>query len=238
MMEIHRAGIAAGIRLGLGPAVAAFVLALSFGAEAEARGWGFGLPVLFSALAFSGSAQFTLLTALSGGTVVAAIASAALINGRYLVMSVALNESLRGSRMSRALQAQALVDASFVFAHRNDGRYDVSRLIGASLPQWVLWVLGTAVGVLVAPSPDLMHRLGLDVVFPAFFLVLALEEVRRSRRALAASLLGAVVAGGLLLVTDPGYALLGATAAALIGLLPERGSDPDLEPAETREETS
>lgn len=238
MMGIQRAGIAAGIRLGLGPAVAAFVLALSFGAEAEARGWGLGLPVLFSALAFSGSAQFTLLTALSGGTVAAAIASAALINGRYLVMSVALNESLRGSRLSRALQAQALVDASFVFAHRNDGRYDVSRLIGASLPQWVLWVLGTAVGVLVAPSPDLMHRLGLDVVFPAFFLVLALEEVRRSRRALAASLLGAVVAAGLLLVTDPGYALLGATAAALIGLLPERGSDTDLEHAKTRKETS
>ena len=237
-MEIQRAGFAEGVRLGLGPAGAAFVLALSFGAEAEARGWGFGLPVLFSALAFSGSAQFTLLTALSGGTVVAAIASAALINGRYLVMSVALNDSLHGSRLSRALQAQALVDASFVFAHRNEGRYDVSRLIGASLPQWVLWTLGTAVGALTAPSPDLMHRLGLDVVFPAFFLVLALEEVRRSRRALAASLLGAAVAAGLLLVTDPGYALLGATAAALIGLLPERESEPDPDRAETRKETS
>jgi 4-azaleucine resistance transporter AzlC len=194
--------------------------------------------VLFSALAFSGSAQFTLLTALSGGTVVAAVASAALINARYLVMSVALNDSLHGSRLSRALQAQALVDASFVFAHRNDGRYDVSRLIGASLPQWVLWVLGTAVGALTAPSPDLMHRLGLDVVFPAFFLILLLEEVRHSRRALAAALLGAVIAGGLLLVIAPGYALLGATAAALIGLLPDRGADPDREGLETGKETS
>ncbi|MEI8411927.1 MULTISPECIES: AzlC family ABC transporter permease [unclassified Kribbella] len=220
MTGIQRAGLAEGIRLGLGPAGAGFVLALSFGAEAEARGWGFGLPVLFSALAFSGSAQFALLTGLSGGTVAAAVASAALINARYLVMSVALNDSLRGSRLSRALQAQALVDASFVFAHRDDGRYDVSRLIGASLPQWVAWVLGTAVGALTAPSTDLMHRLGLDVVFPAFFLVLALDEVRRSRLALSASLLGAVTAAVLLLVTDPGYALLGATAAALIGLIP------------------
>ncbi|MGY4773253.1 AzlC family ABC transporter permease [Kribbella sp. CWNU-51] len=226
MIAIDRTAFAAGVRLGLGPAGASFVLALSFGAEAEARGWGLGLPVLFSALAFSGSAQFTLLTALSGGTVVAAIASAALINGRYLVMSIALNDSLHGSRLSRALQAQALVDASFVFAHRDDGRYDVSRLIGVSLPQWIAWVLGTAVGALTAPSPELMHRLGLDVVFPAFFLVLALDELRRSRRAFAASLLGAVIAAALLLVTDPGYALLGATAAALIGLIPERGSEP------------
>jgi 4-azaleucine resistance transporter AzlC len=238
MMVIDRTAFAAGIRLGLGPAVAGFVLALSFGAEAEARGWGIGLPVLFSALAFSGSAQFTLLTALSGGTVAAAIASAALINARYLVMSVALNDSLHGSRLTRALQAQALVDASFVFAHRDDGRYDVSRLIGVSLPQWITWVLGTAVGALTAPSPDLMHRVGLDVVFPAFFLVLALDEVKRSRRALAASLLGAGIAAVLLLVTDPGYALLGATAAALIGLLPERGADPGIGRAETGEETS
>ena len=237
MMAIDRTAFAVGIRLGLGPAAAAFVLALSFGAEAEARGWGIALPILFSALAFSGSAQFTLLTALSGGSVAAAVASAALINARYLVMSVALNDSLQGSRLTRALQAQALVDASFVFAHRNDGRYDVSRLIGASLPQWVLWVLGTAVGALTAPSADLMHRLGLDVVFPAFFLVLAVDEVRRSRRALAASLLGGAIAGVLLLVTDPGYALLGSTAAALIGLLPHRGSDPAPETAETGEET-
>jgi 4-azaleucine resistance transporter AzlC len=233
-----KTAFAEGIRLGLGPAGAGFVLALSFGAEAEARGWGIGLPVLFSALAFSGSAQFTLLTALSGGTVVAAIASAALINGRYLVMSVALNDSLSGSRPKRALQAQALVDASFVFAHRDDGRYDVYRLIGASLPQWVAWVLGTAVGALTAPSPDLMHRLGLDVVFPAFFLVLALDEVRRSRRALAASLLGAGIAAVLLVLTNPGYALLGATAAALIGLIPERASDPDPERTNAGEETS
>jgi 4-azaleucine resistance transporter AzlC len=237
MMAIDRTAFAEGVRMGLGPAGAAFVLALSFGAEAEVRGWGFGLPVLFSALAFSASAQFTLLTALSGGTVAAAIASAALINARYLVMSVALNDSLHGSRLTRALQAQAIVDASFVFAHRSEGRYDVSRLIGASLPQWVLWVLGTAVGALTAPSADLMHRVGLDVVFPAFFLALAVDEVRRSRRALAASLLGAGTAAVLLLVTDPAYALLGATAAALIGLLPERGSDPAPERAETGEET-
>ena len=79
-----------------------------------------------------------------------------------------------------------------------------------------------------------MHRLGLDVVFPAFFLVLALDELRRSRRAFAASLLGAGIAAALLLVTDPGYALLGATAAALIGLIPEH----DSEPAKLTKETS
>lgn len=219
----RRQAFVEGMRWGIGPGAAAFLLAVSFGAEATARGWGSGLPVLFSMFAFSGSAQFTLLTALAGGSAVAAVVSAALINARYVVMSVALNNSLRGGRLSRALQAQALVDASFVVAHRNDGGYDVAKLIGASVPQWVFWVTGTAVGVLAAPSPDLMHRLGLDVAFPALFLVLALDELRHGGRALVAALLGAAVAGGLLFVTLPGYALLGATVAVLVGALPRRG---------------
>jgi predicted branched-subunit amino acid permease len=67
-----------------------------------------------------------------------------------------------------------------------------------------------------------MHRLGLDVAFPAFFVILALEELRRSSRTLVAAVLGAAIAAGLLFVTTPGYALLGATAAALLGVLPEK----------------
>jgi predicted branched-subunit amino acid permease len=120
------------------------------------------------------------------------------------------------------LQAQAIVDASFVAAHDEGDRYDVWRMIGVSVPQWIFWTGGTAVGVLAAPSPDLMQKLGLDVAFPAFFIVLLIEEVRRSRRAVVACLLGAVIAAGLLFVTSPSYALLGAAAATLIGLIGRR----------------
>jgi len=224
---LRHSGFVDGVRLGLGPAAAVLVLGVAFGAAAEAAGWGAWLSVLFSALAFSGSAQFALLTTITAGSVVAAVLAAVLINARYLVMSVALNDSLEGGRLRRALQAQALVDASFVVAHRGGGRFDVSRLVGASLPQWVGWVAGTAVGVLTSPSPQLMHALGADVVFPAFFLLLAIEEVRRSRRAMVAAAVGAAVAAGLLFVTSPGNALLGATVAALIGVLPVRGEADD-----------
>jgi 4-azaleucine resistance transporter AzlC len=220
----RRASLLEGIRLGLGPAAATFVLGLSFGAIASVAGWGLLLPVFFSVFAFSGSAQFALVTTLSGGTALAAVTAAVLINARYVVMSVALNDSLRGSRFQRALQAQALVDASFVVAHKGGGRFDIAKLAGASLPQWVTWSVGTALGVLAHPSPRLMHDLGADVIFPAFFLVLAMDELRRSRKAMLSALLGAAIAGGLLLVTEPGYALLGSTAAALVGALPW-GSD-------------
>lgn len=124
-------------------------------------------------------------------------------------MSVALNDSLHGGRLWRALQTQALVDASFVVAHRGHGRFDIARLIGASVPQWVGWVSGTAAGLLAAPSPQLMHALGADVTFPAFFLVPALDEIRRSRRAIVAAATGACIAAVLLFVTTPGQCAAG-----------------------------
>jgi predicted branched-subunit amino acid permease len=119
------------------------------------------------------------------------------------------------------VQAQALVDASFVVAHRGAGRFDIARLVGATVPQWSGWLAGTAIGVLLQPDTALLTQLGADVVFPAFFLLLALEEIR-SRRAAVAALCGACLAGGLLLVAQPGVALLGATAGALVGALPGR----------------
>jgi predicted branched-subunit amino acid permease len=219
--------VAEGVRLGFGPAAATFALGLSFGAAASTAGWGVGLPMLFSIFAFSGSAQFALLTTISAGGVAAAIAAAILINARYVVMGVALNDSLHGGRLWRAVQAQALADASFVVAHRGGGRFDIARLLGATVPQWLAWVTGTAVGLATRPAPELLHSLGADVVFPGFFLILALDEVRSSPRALVGAICGATIAGALLLVTEPGYALLAATAGALVGALPTRHHDQD-----------
>jgi 4-azaleucine resistance transporter AzlC len=224
--DVRRSAFAEGMRAGIGPGAATFVLGLAYGAAASIAGWGVLIPLVFSMLSFSSSAQFTLLATLSAGGAVAAVIAAVLINARYVVMSVALNESLHGGRWRRALQAQALADASFAVAHRGGGRFDVARLIGATVPQWLGWVTGTAVGLLIAPSAQLMHALGTDVTFPAFFLILALDEMRKSRRAMLAALLGASIAGGLLFFVSPGDALLGASAAAVIGAIHGRTLPP------------
>lgn len=224
-----RGDLVSGARAATGPAAATLVLGVSFGAAAANAGWGPVAPLLFSALAFSGSAQFSLLTTLPTGSALAAVASAFLINARYLVMGLALNDSLRGGRLWRAVQAQALVDASFVVAHRGGGRFDVVRMVGATLPQWSAWLVGTGAGLLLRPDPALLDRIGADVIFPAFFLLLALEEIRSPRAAVAA-LTGATVAGALLLVTEPGIALLAATAGAVVGVWnADPGDDAELD---------
>ena len=221
-----RQRFAGGLRVGAGLAAASFALALTFGAAAHEQGWSFPATALASVLIFSGSAQFALLTALAGGgAAVPAIAAAVLINGRFLPMGLALGPSLSGGRLRRALQGQAVVDGSFVAAHLGRGRFDRYRLFGATVVQWPAWVAGTVIGAAVAPPADLAHRLGLDVVFPAFFLLLLLDELRTSRSGYAAAVLGAVVAAVLLWWVPPGVALLAATLAALIALRSRTGRE-------------
>jgi predicted branched-subunit amino acid permease len=235
--ESPRQRLIGGMRVGAGLAAASFVLALTFGAAAQDQGWSLPAITLASALIFSGSAQFALLTALAGSGILGpAIAAAILINARYLPMGLAVGPSLSGGRLRRALQGQFVVDGSFVAAHSGHGRFDRYRLIGATVVQWPAWVAGTMIGAVAAPPADLAHRLGLDVVFPAFFLLLLLDELRTSRSGYGAAALGAAVAAILLWWVPPGVALLAATSGALIALRSRRpqpvDADPDPDPAE------
>lgn len=213
------AGWAAGARLGATLAPAAFGLAVTFGALATGTGWSLAAAVGSSVLVFSGSAQFALLTALTAGSGTAvAVGAAGLINARFLPMGVAVAGSLKGSRWRRALEGQAVVDSSWVGAYSGGGRFDREKLLGATAVQWPAWIGGTLVGALLAPSPDLVERLGLDVVFPGFYLLLLLETLSGAPGGRRVAVVAAVIAAGLLLVAPAGLALLGAAAAALLVL--------------------
>ncbi|QXJ22399.1 AzlC family ABC transporter permease [Actinomadura graeca] len=221
-----RQRLRSGVWSGLSLASASFALAVTFGATARTLGWDPLPTIVCSLVVFSGSAQFALVTALAGGGgTLPAVAAAALINARFIPMSVAIGPSLRGGPLRRALVGQAVVDGSWVVAHLGRGRFDLERMVGATLPQWPAWVTGTAIGVFLHPSPEVVDRFGLDVVFPAFFLLLLLEELRRSAAARRAAALAAVLAGVLVVWVPPGVALLGASVAALLGLLGS-GGDP------------
>ena len=221
---VESAGWLGGFRIGAGMAIGAFALAISFGAYAVTNGWPPWLAIVMSTVVFSGSAQFALVTAMSGGGAVAAgIGAAALINTRFIPMAIASARGLRGGPFQRALEGQGIVDASFVAAQRPNGTLDREKMLGATLVQWPSWIAGTAIGALFAPSTEFMHTYALDVIFPAFFLVLLLEAVRHSARlrviAIVALAIGAVASYFL----PGGVALLVCAAAALIGAVRTRG---------------
>jgi 4-azaleucine resistance transporter AzlC len=208
-----------GIRAGLAFALPTFVLAVSFGVLARTLGWGVVAPVVFSAFVFSGSAQFAVADVLdAGGSALAAIVAAILVNARFAVMGVAVASSLRGGRLRRALEAQATVDASWAVANRGRGKFDRDVLIGATLPQYAAWVGGTAVGVVVGDAIGDPEALGLDVLFPAFFLGLLIDELRAGRRQVGAALIAVAVSLALIPFTPAGIPIIAACLGALLGL--------------------
>jgi predicted branched-subunit amino acid permease len=198
-----------GFRVGAGLGVGTLALAVSFGAFAALHGWPPVLVVTMSVLVFSGSAQFALVTAMAGGGGLATgLAAAALINTRFLPMAAATASSLRGGRLRRAVEGQAVVDGSFVSAQLPEGGVDREKLIAATLVQWPAWVVGTALGAIFVPSTAFIHQAGLDLIFPCFFLLLLLDALRArpEHRPVAAG--GVLIAGAASTVLSPGLALL------------------------------
>lgn len=173
-------------------------------------------PIVMSVVVFSGAAQFGGLAVLSaGGGTGAAIAAGVLLNARYLAMGLALAPSLSGRALSRAAFAMTTVDASWAAASVGEGRFDPWYMVGASIPQYAGWVLGTIVGVLVGSNVGDPRSFGLDALFPAFFIALLFEEAR-GRRRVATACGGAAIALALTPVVPPGVPILAAAAAALL----------------------
>ena len=211
-------GYAAGARAGLPFAVATAVLGVSFGVLARQLGWGVVAPIVCSAVVLSGSAQFAVASILgAGGGVGAATLAAVFVNARFLPMGLAVAPSLAGGRLRRAAEGQLVVDASWALANRGDGGFERALLIGATVPQFGAWIAGTAVGAVAGGFLGDPEALGLDVVFPAFFLVLLAEELK-DRRSLAVAVLAGLVALGLVPFAPRGVPVVAACGAALLGL--------------------
>src|SRR4051812_50151924 len=88
-----------------------------------------------SAIVFSGAAQFATLAVLgAGGSAVAAIIAATLVASRFLAIGVAIGPSMRGGPVRRAVEGQAVVDASLALGKTGEGRYGPRRPIGSTPP--------------------------------------------------------------------------------------------------------
>lgn len=194
-----------------------FAIGITYGMLAEPV-MGPVAPIVMSICVFAGAAQFAALIVLAaGGGTWPAAGAGLLVNARFLPMSFAVGPSLRGRRWSRALQGQAIVDASFALANDGDGRFDRRVLLQATAVQAPGWILGTATGVLVGARIPSAETLGLDAIFPAFYLGLLWPELSDTRKR-AVTMLGAAIALTLTPVAPPGVPVLAASAAALVGL--------------------
>jgi 4-azaleucine resistance transporter AzlC len=215
-----------GARVSVPFGIASFVLSVSFGVVAQDAGFSPLEAIVFSAIVYAGSAQFTAVAILlEGGSAGAAVVAASLMNSRFLPMGAALAPSLPGGPARRALEGQAVVDASWAVAVQEGGRFDRALLFGSSAVQYLGWVAGTVAGALWGEALGDPKALGLDAVYPAFFLALVIAEAR-SRRSVAVALAGGLIAFALVPLAPPGVPVLVASFAALIGLWWREGERP------------
>ena len=206
-----------GIRAGLPLVLPAFAIGTSFGVLAEPA-IGAVAAIVMPVIVFAGAAQFASVSILAAGGSLASAASAGLlINTRFLPMGLAVAPALRGGPLRRAAEAQTMVDASWAIANRGDGTFDRQLMMGATIPQAVGWWGGTIIGAVAGSLLGNPETLGLDALFPAFYLALLADELR-DRTSLASALLGAAIAIALVPFTPPGIPVVAASLAALVGL--------------------
>lgn len=199
--------------------LAAFVIGVSFGGLAAAKGLSIGTAVAMSAGIFAGGSQFLVLGVIgAGGSALAAVLGGLLLNARHLPFGLALAPRLWPSRTRRAAAAYVLVDesAALALAQPTD-RLARRALVLSGVAVFVAWNVGTVTGAVVGRALGDPDALGLDAAFPAAILFLVASRLR-SPRGRAAILGGAVVAVGTTPLLPAGGPILAAAAAGLLAL--------------------
>lgn len=172
-----------------------------------------------SVLVFAGAAQFAAVGYVAAGLPwPGVLVLTFFLNARHLLYSAALAPRLRERPVGeRALMAHLLTDEAFALAASHFarlGRVDPGGYwIGAFVGVFVPWNLATFAGATLGGTIPDPTAFGLDVVFPAAMLGLAVGLVT-GRRELVAAAAGGVLGVVLSLAVGPA---VGIVAAGLLG---------------------
>ena len=224
----------------MGVSVATGAYGISFGAISLAGGLDFWQTMALSMLMFTGGSQFGLIGVVAGGGApLAGAATAIMLGARNALYSLSLAELLRVRGWRRMLTAQLVIDESTAMSLGRDSER-AARLgfYSTGIGVFVLWNLGTAIGLLGASWLAEPRVLGLDAAAPAAFLALLAPRLR-GREAWAVALAAAMVALIAVPFVPVGFpVLIAALVGVVAGLLPVRPSTSAPEPTESAEEES
>jgi 4-azaleucine resistance transporter AzlC len=184
---------------GLGIIVSAVGFGFVYGLAARTQAGFSPIDVMaMSVLVFAGAAQFAAIGYVAGGLPWLAIGLlTGLLNARHILYSASLAPWFRGRSFGeRALAAHVLTDEAFALSighFRRLGRFDAFgywfAAVGAT---FIPWFFATLAGVLIGSAIVDPEQLGIDVIFPAAMIGLAVGLIS-GRRELVAAIAGGVV---------------------------------------------
>jgi 4-azaleucine resistance transporter AzlC len=209
----------------LGIAVSAVGFGFVYGLSAREAGFSPIEAVAMSTIVFAGAAQFAAVGYVASGLAWPGVVLLTfLLNARHLLYSAALAPWLRDVPfVRRAVIAHLLTDEAFALSighFRRVGRTDERGYwIAAIASTFIPWNLATLAGVLLgAQIPD-PARFGIDIIFPAAMIGLAVGLVT-GRRELVAAIVGAGVGVVVALLTGPSIGIVaGGVVGPAVGLL-------------------
>jgi 4-azaleucine resistance transporter AzlC len=212
-----------------GIAVSAAGFGFVFGLSAREAGFSPVEAMAMSIIVFGGASQFAAVGYVASGLAWPGILLlTALLNARHLLYSAALRPWLRDVPLPRrAVMAHLLTDEAFALSishFRRIGRTDERGYwIGAIVATFIPWNLATLGGVVLgAQIPD-PGRLGIDVIFPAAMIGLAVGLIT-GRRELVAAIVGAGIAVTVALASSPSIGIVaGGIIGPLVALLVPKG---------------
>ena len=220
---------------GAGIIVSAAGFGFVYGLAANKAGFSPVEAFAMSTLVFAGAAQFAAVGYVAGGLAWPGIVLlTALLNARHVLYSAALAPWIRDrSFIERALAAHFLTDESFALtmAHfRRLGRADMWGYWFAAIATTLIpWNLSTLAGVLVGGSIVEPKQFGIDVIFPAAMIGLAVGLIT-GRREIVAAVSGAAVGVIVGLVIGPAIGIIaGGLIGPAIGLLVPATAAPEPE---------
>jgi predicted branched-subunit amino acid permease len=225
---------------GLGIVVSAVGFGFVFGLAARTSGHYSVIEAMaMSTIAFAGAAQFAVVGYVASGVAWPAIVVlTALLNARHILYSAALAPWFRGRSIGeRAVAAHLLTDEAFALsiAHfRRIGRFDpVGYWYPAIVTTLIPWNLATFAGVTIGDAIVEPKRLGIDVIFPAAMIGLAVGLIT-GRREIVAAVAGATVAVAASLAVSPTIGVIaGGLIGPAIGLLVPAATAPETAPIGT-----
>ncbi|MFT2019323.1 AzlC family ABC transporter permease [Streptomyces sp. 796.1] len=203
-------------------------IGVSYGAVCVTAGLPMWFPVLAAFLVLAASSEFLFVGVISaGGSPVAAVLVALLVNARHLPYGLAIPPRVIQPGWRRVVASHLMNDESVVLAL---GQPDVPRQRSA---YWVCgvgilicWPAGALLGALAGNVIHDTDALGLDAMFPAVILALMLPALRE-RKMRRAALVGAAVALAATPFLPSGLPVLLALGAVFLNATPaEQGKAP------------
>lgn len=216
-------GIGAGITLLAPLSIFVVPFGLAFGLAATEKGLDPWTSILMSAIVFGGASQFAALELWSHPLPVAAILiTTGIVNARHLLYGAALYPWLAPlPPRQRYPMLAVMTDLAWTTTMQAaaKGERDAGVLLGGGVLLWLVWILSTAAGAILAANIGDPKRYGFDVVMVAFFAA-SLVGLWRGRSDLVPWLAASAAAvAGIWLLPTGWHVIAGAFVGGIVGVL-------------------